>query len=99
MKGNLENPIYPKTPECNKYLQIRKQYEDDLSKRVGWRFFSAAAGTSGFNNAGDNENFRQVQLAYHDCQMTAQAFFIAKNMTKSKLQHVVAENEVTSPEL
>lgn len=70
--------IYPRTPECEKYLQLRAKHEDRQGKRAALNLVSALSGSSGFNNAADNEEFRKIQYAYYDCQMTAMAFFSAK---------------------
>ena len=80
---------YPRTPECEKYLQLRAKHEDTEGKRTGWALVAAVGGTSGLNNAADNEAFRKIQYAYHDCQMTAMAFFSAK---KAMTSDVVVEN-------
>ena len=81
--------IYPRTPECEKYLQLRTTHEDEASKRAAWALVAAVGGTSGLNNAADNEAFRKTQSAFHDCQMTAMAFFSAK---KSVSSDVVVDN-------
>ncbi len=81
---------YPRTPECEQYLQLRAKHEDRQGKRAVWDLVAAVGGTSGLNNAADNEEFRKIQYAYHDCQMTAMAFFSAK---KSLANNVSVENE------
>ncbi len=81
---------YPRTPECEKYLLLRAKYENTESKRAGWALVAAVTGNSGLNNAADNEAFRTIQTAYHDCQMTAMAFFYAK---KGMIRDVVVENK------
>jgi hypothetical protein len=81
---------YPRTPECEKYLQLRAKHEDTEGKRAAWSIVAAIGGTSGLNNAADNEAFRKTQYAYHDCQMTAMAFFSAK---KGITSDVAVENE------
>jgi hypothetical protein len=86
---------YPKTPECNKYLQLRAKHEDGHGKRAAWDFIAAVGGTSGFKNAADNEEFRKIQYAYHDCLMTAMAFFSAKKATVS--DDMAAENKEVRP--
>jgi predicted solute-binding protein len=73
---------YPRTAECEQYLQLRAKHEDEKTKRAAKDVLAALTGTSGLNNAGEQEEFRKIQYAYHDCQMTALSFFSAqKSMT------------------
>ncbi len=84
MKTKIETKVvieypeaYPRTPECEKYLQLRAKHEDTQGKRTVEGLLAALSGTSGLNNAADNEEFRKIQYAYHDCHMTAMRFFSA----------------------
>ncbi len=84
--------IYPPTAECKKYLKMRGEHEEASTRRAFASFGAAIAGTSGINNAADNEKFREIQYAYQDCQMTALAFFASKKAVVDK-PAVSDENE------
>lgn len=96
MKIVTEYPeTYPRTPECEKYLKLRAKHEDTQGKRTAWNLVAAVGGTSGLNNAADNEEFRKIQYAYHDCQMTAMAFFSAKKAMSNSEMIVENGNRLT----
>ena len=80
---------YSDTYQCEKYLQLHAKPEDTQGKRAAWDL-AAVSGVSGLNNTADNEEFRKIQYAYHDCQMMAMAFFLQK---KSLANNVSVENE------
>jgi hypothetical protein len=67
--------LYPATPECESYLQMRKKFEESENKRLSFLLLSAMAGTSSTNNAANSAEFREMTLAYQDCQMSALNFF------------------------
>lgn len=69
---------YPRTPECDKYLQMRMEHEDGEAGRAAWALIGAVGGTSGLNNASDNEKFRKIQYANDDCLMSAMKFFASQ---------------------
>ena len=62
MKRKIETTVtieypesYPKTPKCEKYLQLRAKYEDAQVKRTARDLAAALGGTSGLNNAVNND--------------------------------------------